>query len=118
MAIEWAPGLSREVGPTPLNARLKRFRNDSFSPGGYKIFRAMIAHATDDAIPIYAAAWRIWRALTIQSHLLELAGLREWATLVASFYSGVIRAPNFLPRTPLKNRPGMAGNSNIRTSYC
>ena len=76
-----------------MNVVLKRMENDVFTAGGYKIFLGMIARASDETIPIQQAAWPIW-------NLVELAGLRIWAAIVARFDSPGIRTPMCAARIP------------------
>ena len=71
-----------------------------FPSDEYTILRDMIAHATDETVPIYSSAWRIWHELIVRFRLFELAGLREWVTLVARFESKGIRTPYCLARIP------------------
>ena len=78
MSIQWTPGLARMVGSTPINKLLKRFKNDIFSTDEYKVLRDTLLHATDDTIPVYASAWRIWHELITRYHLFEFADTKEW----------------------------------------
>ena len=60
----------------------------------------MLAHATDDTTPAYAAAWRIRKALTIRFHVFGIANLKDWATLAARLDSKGGRTPRCLARIP------------------
>ena len=60
MSIQRHPALVRAVGPDMLRKLSKRFQNDVFTSDECKISRDMLVHATDDTVPIYASAGRIW----------------------------------------------------------
>ena len=100
MSTQWATGLVRAVGADSLRKLLNRFRNDVFTSAECEIFRGMLAHATDDTIPTYASAWRIWNELIARFHLFGIAEIRECATFAARFDSKGIRTPRCLARMP------------------
>ena len=57
LAIDRASGLSREVGPRPLNRLLRLIHNDELPGGECRMFADTIAHAADESNPIDHPNW-------------------------------------------------------------
>ena len=69
MSIECAPDLAETVGRRSICRLLQQTRIGFFTTEEYRPFRDMIAHATDDTIPIQHGNWRIWQMLLIRYRL-------------------------------------------------
>ena len=100
MALGWAPALVRAVGYRPLNDVLKYVLQGVLDGPTYRLFADMIAHASDEQIPMADTQWRIWRQLLIRFRLFEVTDIRNWAALIARFDTRGIRPPLCLERIP------------------
>ena len=100
MALDWAPALVRDVGFKLLGEVLKYVRQDVLDGPTYRLFADMIAHASDEQIPLKHTQWRIWRQLPIRFHLFEVTDIKAWVSLIARFESRGTRSPLCLHRIP------------------